>query len=337
MRGGTAARERHILRALPVTQPRSLPGERGTHLCRCSSCPCPWMRKPPRFLPPLLVSTWGMSTSSKPRSKRLCFEESGRKKNAPKHRVMKALRIRSRINFSESLKVALWCGKAEAPRFSGGSLRPESGSRAGVVILPLATPRRGTAHPLSPCGGRPRPASGAAGGCTITILPASAGGREDGGEAGPPRRPPPPRGLGPGRGRPATCAPPSFLPCLPPSPRDQPGPSERLRSAALPELRGRGAAGRATAGSRGPGLARGVSAPASPCPGRAGAHPPGRAGAPLRTTPGAAAAPVPLRTLCPPPRRLRGGSGRRTRAGRGRGGAGAGPARPPRGAGAGPG
>lgn len=65
----------------------------------------------------------------------MCFEESGRKKNAPKHRVMKALRMRRRINFSESLKVALWCGKEGGPKFRGGILRPDSGSRAGVVIV----------------------------------------------------------------------------------------------------------------------------------------------------------------------------------------------------------
>lgn len=68
----------------------------------------------------------------------MCFEESGRKKNAPKHRVMKALRIRRRINFSESLKVALWCGKEGGPRFRGGILRPDRGSSAGVVILRLS-------------------------------------------------------------------------------------------------------------------------------------------------------------------------------------------------------
>lgn len=43
--------------SLPSTRSCCLTGEQGTYLCRCSSCPCPWMRKPPRFLPPLLVST----------------------------------------------------------------------------------------------------------------------------------------------------------------------------------------------------------------------------------------------------------------------------------------
>ena len=76
-----------------------------------------------------------MSTSSKPRSKRLCLELSGRKKKAPKHNVMKALRIRRRMNFSDSLNVALWCGKEEAPGDRVGILRPDSGSRAGVVIV----------------------------------------------------------------------------------------------------------------------------------------------------------------------------------------------------------
>lgn len=76
-----------------------------------------------------------MSTSSKPRSKRLCLELSGRKKKAPKHKVMKALRMRRRMNFSESLNVALWCGKEEAPGDSVGILRPDSGRRAGVVMF----------------------------------------------------------------------------------------------------------------------------------------------------------------------------------------------------------
>lgn len=83
-------------------------------------------------------SIWGMSTSSKPRSKRLCLELSGRKKKAPKHKVMKALRIRRRMNFSESLNVALWCGKEEAPGDRVGILRPDSGRRAGVVMLRLS-------------------------------------------------------------------------------------------------------------------------------------------------------------------------------------------------------
>lgn len=113
----------------PILIPEFL---KSTNLCLCSSGP--WIRKTPGFLAPLPASTWGINTSSKPRSKRLCFEESGRKKNAPKHRVTKALRIRRRINFSESLKVALWCGKEGGPRFRGGILRPDRGSRAGVVI-----------------------------------------------------------------------------------------------------------------------------------------------------------------------------------------------------------
>lgn len=78
---------------------------------------------------------WGMSTSSRPRSKRLCLELSGRKKKAPKHRVMKALRMRRRMNFSESLSVALWCGKEDAPGDRVGILRPDSGRRAGVVMV----------------------------------------------------------------------------------------------------------------------------------------------------------------------------------------------------------
>ena len=77
----------------------------------------------------------GISTSSKPKSKRLCFELSGRKKKAPKHRVMKALRMRSKINFSESLNVALWCGKEEAPGERVGIRRPDRGTRAGVVMF----------------------------------------------------------------------------------------------------------------------------------------------------------------------------------------------------------
>lgn len=90
---------------------------------------------PEACLPSLGVSIWGISTSSKPRSKRLCLELSGRKKKAPKHKVMKALRMRRRMNFSESLNVALWCGKEEAPGDRVGILRPDSGSRAGVVIF----------------------------------------------------------------------------------------------------------------------------------------------------------------------------------------------------------
>lgn len=76
-----------------------------------------------------------MSTSSKPRSKRLCLELSGRKKKAPKHNVMKALRMRRRMNFSESLSVALWCGKEEAPGDRVGILRPDRGRSAGVVMF----------------------------------------------------------------------------------------------------------------------------------------------------------------------------------------------------------
>lgn len=109
----------------------------GPYLCLCSSCPpCPCMITcPEACLPSLGVSIWGISTSSKPRSKRLCLELSGRKKKAPKHKVMKALRIRRRMNFSESLNVALWCGKEEAPGDRVGILRPDSGSRAGVVMF----------------------------------------------------------------------------------------------------------------------------------------------------------------------------------------------------------
>lgn len=76
-----------------------------------------------------------MSTSSKPRSKRLCLELSGRKKKAPKHKVMKALRMRRRMNFSESLSVALWCGKEEVPGDRVGILRPDRGRSAGVVMF----------------------------------------------------------------------------------------------------------------------------------------------------------------------------------------------------------
>lgn len=75
-----------------------------------------------------------MSTSSKPKSKRLCLELSGRKKKAPKHNVMKALRMRRRMNFSESLSVALWCGKEEVPGDRVGILRPDRGRSAGVVM-----------------------------------------------------------------------------------------------------------------------------------------------------------------------------------------------------------
>lgn len=90
---------------------------------------------PEACFPSLGESIWGMSTSSKPRSKRLCLELSGRKKKAPKHKVMKALRMRRRMNFSESLNVALWCGKDEAPGDRVGILRPDSGRRAGVVMF----------------------------------------------------------------------------------------------------------------------------------------------------------------------------------------------------------
>lgn len=109
----------------------------GSYLCLCSSCPpCPCMTIcPEACFPSLGESIWGISTSSKPRSKRLCLELSGRKKKAPKHKVMKALRMRSKMNFSESLNVALWCGKEEAPGDRVGILRPESGRRAGVVML----------------------------------------------------------------------------------------------------------------------------------------------------------------------------------------------------------
>lgn len=108
-----------------------------SYLCLCSSWPpCPCMTTcSPGCLAPLGASICGISTSSKPRSKRLCFELSGRKKKAPKHKVMKALRMRRRINFSESLRVALWCGKEAAPGDRVGILRPDSGSRAGVVML----------------------------------------------------------------------------------------------------------------------------------------------------------------------------------------------------------
>lgn len=80
-----------------------------------------------------------MSTSSKPRSKRLCLELSGRKKKAPKHNVMKALRMRRRMNFSESLSVALWCGKEEAPGDRVGILRPDRGRSAGVVMFGMGS------------------------------------------------------------------------------------------------------------------------------------------------------------------------------------------------------
>lgn len=114
-----------------------------SYRCLFSSCrPCPCMTIcPEECFPSLGESMWGMSTSSKPKSKRLCLELSGRKKKAPKHKVMKALRIRRRMNFSESLNVALWCGKEEAPGDSVGILRPDSGSRVGVVIVP---PMKGT-------------------------------------------------------------------------------------------------------------------------------------------------------------------------------------------------
>lgn len=99
--------------------------------------PCPCMTIcPGECFPSLGESMWGMSTSSKPKSKRLCLELSGRKKKAPKHKVMKALSMRRRMNFSESLKVALWWGKEEAPGDRVGILRPDSGSRVGVVIVP---------------------------------------------------------------------------------------------------------------------------------------------------------------------------------------------------------
>lgn len=75
------------------------------------------------------------------------MEESGRKKNAPKQRVMKALRIRSRMNFSDSRSVALWCGKEAVPTFKAGILRPDRGSSAGVVIAPSRT---GPAAPARP-------------------------------------------------------------------------------------------------------------------------------------------------------------------------------------------
>lgn len=39
------------------------------------------------------------------------------------------------MNFSESLNVALWCGKEEAPGDRVGILRPDSGRRAGVVMF----------------------------------------------------------------------------------------------------------------------------------------------------------------------------------------------------------
>lgn len=65
----------------------------------------------------------------------MCLELSGRKKKAPKHKVMKALRMRRRMNFSESLNVALWCGNDEAPGDRVGILRPDSGRRAGVVMF----------------------------------------------------------------------------------------------------------------------------------------------------------------------------------------------------------
>lgn len=90
---------------------------------------------PEACFPPLGESMWGMSTSSKPRSKRLCLELSGRKKKAPKHSVMKALRMRRRMNFSESLSVALWCGNAEAPGDKVGIRRPDRGRSAGVVMF----------------------------------------------------------------------------------------------------------------------------------------------------------------------------------------------------------
>lgn len=126
---------------------KSLLGKR-SHLCLCSSCPpCPCITTcPEACFPSLGASMWGMSTSSKPRSKRLCLELSGRKKKAPKHRVMKALRMRRRINFSESLNVALWCGKEEVPGDRVGILLPDSGRRAGVVmfgLLDLTSPGEG--------------------------------------------------------------------------------------------------------------------------------------------------------------------------------------------------
>lgn len=39
------------------------------------------------------------------------------------------------MNFSESLSVALWCGKEEAPGDSVGILRPDRGRSAGVVMF----------------------------------------------------------------------------------------------------------------------------------------------------------------------------------------------------------
>lgn len=48
---------------------------------------------------------------------------------------MKALRMRRRMNFSESLSVALWCGKEEVPGDRVGILRPDRGRSAGVVMV----------------------------------------------------------------------------------------------------------------------------------------------------------------------------------------------------------
>lgn len=67
--------------------------------------------------------------------KALVFGVVWEEENAPKHKVMKALRMRRRMNFSESRKVALWWGNEEAPGERVGILRPESGNRAGVVIF----------------------------------------------------------------------------------------------------------------------------------------------------------------------------------------------------------
>lgn len=107
-----------------------------SHLCRCSSwAPTPCITCLLLCLASFSDSMCGINTSSKPKSKRLCLELSGRKKNAPKHKVMKALRMRRRMNFSESRKVALWCGNEEAPGERVGILRPESGNSAGVVIF----------------------------------------------------------------------------------------------------------------------------------------------------------------------------------------------------------
>ncbi len=107
-----------------------------SHLCRCLSwAPTPCMTCLLLCLASFSDSMCGINTSSKPKSKRLCLELSGRKKNAPKHKVMKALRMRRRMNFSESRRVALWWGNEEVPGERVGILRPDSGNRAGVVIF----------------------------------------------------------------------------------------------------------------------------------------------------------------------------------------------------------